>query len=210
MSRVASIAMVVVVIVLTIAVVVGVVYGVLSHTEPGLMQETPGFTAVDLPIEVRVMAYSEEIGMAPQDEHDAALRATSRAVDAINDRLGFVALAVQTLPSMTHTHIGVEIGVPSEHAPADGVIVDRGGAAIFHAGGRECYVTTTNTGSDELLQLVLQHELGHCLGLDHDCWSGSIMCGGSCCTIGSTRAGQYPPRIDDSDRALLRHVFGEP
>lgn len=192
-----------------------VVYGVTTHTEPGLMETTPGFSAQDTPIAVWVMAYHpdgpdgfdvqpEDVPMASPEDQAHALQAVEQAVGVINGRLGFTALdVVHDHRDLAMPMIGVEVGVPSERSPGDGVIVDAGGAAMFHAGGRECFVETVNTGTDEILGLVLQHELGHCLGLAHDPFESSIMR----TTQTSTSEG-FPPRITDSDRDLLRHVFG--
>lgn len=191
--------------VVIVATIAALVYGIATHTEPGLMQTTPGFGPGDLPILVTVHSYGGDV------DEPGAIAAVTRAVATTNERLGFVALEVTTIhPHLTAPVVGVDVGVPTQHDPADGVVIDPGGAALFRDGTRECFVTTSNVPTDEYLGLVLQHELGHCLGLDHDCWAGSIMCGGSCCTLAPSPDGSYPPRIDDSDRALLRHVFGQP
>lgn len=194
------------ILVFTAFVIVLCVVAITTHTEPGLMARRPGFTRSDLPIPVTVHAYHGDL---TEDEHahDDALRATSRAVDTINERLGFQALEVQTHPYTALPVIGVEIGVPTEHSAADGVVIDPGGAALFHPGDRECYVTTSNTGTDALLDLVLQQELGHCLGLDHDDYGASIMCGGERCTLTTPPAGSYAPRISDDDRNTLRALY---
>lgn len=186
---------------LTAVVVTTLVVAITTHTEPGFMAVEPGFTRADAPIPVRVTSY------AP-DGHDDALRAVASAVEITNQRLGFDAFVVQTLPTSSGApFVDVEIGVPTEHSRAEGaVVVDPGGAALFHAGQRECYVTTSNTGTNELLDLVLQHELAHCLGLAHDSYESSIMCGSDpgqpSCTLRVLDG--FPPHISDNDRALLR------
>lgn len=196
-----------IIILFIVGVIAALTYGITTHTEPGLMRTTPGFTAADLPINVCPGGYVPDV-----ESTRHAFSAAQAAVDVTNQRLGFDALRVSEphdgTPGCTHG-VSLLIGVPTDHASTGYPGVDPGGAALFHAGDRECAITTTNTGTDELLDLVIQHELGHCLGLDHDCWAGSIMCGGSCCTLAPTSDGQYPPRIDDSDRDLLRHVFGQ-
>ena len=76
---------------------------------------------------------------------------------------------------------------------------------MFTNGQRQCLVTTNNTGTVDMLDLVLQHELGHCLGLAHDDYTESIMYGGAGRALRVTSG--FPPHISDSDRELLRHQF---
>jgi len=65
---------------------------------------------------------------------------------------------------------------------------------------QHCEVTTSNTGTEELLYLVSYHEIGcHCLGLAHDDFDSSI-----CRPVQHpTPAGSFPPSLADSDRELL-------
>lgn len=178
--------------------IVGLVYGITTHTEPGMMETTPGFAQHDLPIRVCAGHYLGD------PAHNVAARAVVvDAVVTINERLGVDVYAVQVEPSPSTCDVAVIIDAPTD-AQAH---LDPGGDAVFVNGGKHCDVTTRNTGTDEMEALVLQHELGHCLGLAHDCWAGSIMCGGACCTLSPTPDGSWPPRIDDSDRTLLRHTF---
>lgn len=203
-----NIAFLLVGLILTVVVIGALVYGITTHTEPGLMEATPGFGPSDTPIRVCVAAYVDE-------EDVAAVDAVVVAINTTNDRLGFGALELAQNGLCTHGIRGT-IGVPEEHGGTSWTTTDPGGATTFAPGSRECVFTTTNNGPGATLGLDIQHELGHCLGLAHDCWAGSIMCGdedndpsnGSCCTLAPTPDGQYPPRIDDSDRDTLRHLFG--
>jgi hypothetical protein len=182
---------------LTVAAIAGVIYGVTTHTEPGLMAGTPGFGSRDVPINVCPGGYVPDI-----EGTERAFSAAQDAVNTINQRLGLTVLQVSGPHGDGPCGITVLVGVPSEHSAGHGV-VDSGGAAVFDNGSRHCAVTTTNTGTDELLGLVLQHELGHCLGLAHDDYELSIMRP----VQSPTPDGAFPPRISDSDRELLRRVF---
>jgi hypothetical protein len=58
----------------TVLVIALIIYGVTTHTEPGLMAETPGFAASDLPIQVCAGAYQPEADI----ESAPRVAATSR------------------------------------------------------------------------------------------------------------------------------------
>jgi hypothetical protein len=190
-----NIVMIVVGALVLVGAVAGLVYGIATHTEPGLMETTPGFGRDDSPIAVCADSYA--------DDDAAARAATLAAAQTVNDRLGFAAYRFVDSYNDTGCRVHVTVGVPTEAGWRD-----PGGDATFSNGGRACDVTTSNVPTDDYLSLVLQHELGHCLGLAHDCWNGSVMCGGECCTLEPAPAGAFPPRIDDFDRELLRTVFG--
>jgi hypothetical protein len=192
------------VLVLTLAViaVVLVVVGVMTHSEPGYMRTVPGFTRADVPVQVCAGAYSpDEAGTR------VARSAVTDAVRTVNGRMGFELLTMNHRDGEGCTHgILVTVGVPYEHSHGH-TIVEPGGSANFVSRSRFCEITTTNTGTDELLGLAIQHELGHCLGLAHDPFPSSIMCGSDpgqpSCTLSPPPAGSLPPWIDDHDRALL-------
>lgn len=176
--------MVIVFVVFT-AVVVGLItWGVATHSEAGMMETTPGWARSDFPLRVCPAAYVPPV--AP------AVRAVSDAVGDINSQLGFRAMEVECQASA----IMVMVGVPSEAGWTD----PGGNATVRH---HACAIETCNTGTAEVEQLVLQHELLHCLGLTHDDFSSSIMRR----VQSATPRGQFPPSITDSDRALLRGLF---
>lgn len=190
-----------------------IAYGVLSHKEPGYMTVTPGWERSQFPLQVCAIAYADRTicnptGMVCDDSglnlSCDALEVVTDAVKATNTRLGFEALEV----AGDHCQITATIGVPVEHGslgnPNSGW-TDAGGNAFIRPGS--VAIETANVHG-ELRDLVLQHELGHALSLDHDSYPQSIMFGGEGNDLAPTPAGQIPPWISDSDRELLRHDFG--
>lgn len=70
-----------------------------------------------------------------------------------------------------------------------------------------CEARTSNTGTVELLGYVLEHEIGHCLGLAHDDYASSIMRDPDNYPFQHVPNGQFPPDISDFDRQLLRGLY---
>lgn len=167
--------------------IAGVVYGVVMHEEAGFMDVTPGWEPRDFPLRVRADSYSQVEGTGATAEHLAGV------TDDINMRLGFSAF--RPAYGMGDADILVVYEAPSEPSWQD-----PGGTAIIGHGSCEIHLSNV-TG--ELRSLTLQHELGHCLGLAHDQEQTSIMRP----TQAPTADGQYPPRISDHDRTLLRETF---
>lgn len=187
--------MAIVVAIISIASVAGVVYGVTTHREPGFMGDRIEWQEGDFPLTVCTRTYNIAPGASP--EHIEHLR---QNIGLINDRLGFSAFV---MPG-PHAHgVGCQVFVvydsPIEIGEVAGV-EDPGGVAMFLAG--TCEVRIANV-TGELRSLTVQHELGHCLGLDHDDFNSSIMRREQ----SPTPAGQYPPRITDHDRSLLREAY---
>lgn len=166
----------------------GVAYGVMTHSEPGLSTSSISWPEDRIPLDVCPHSY---VGSST----DAVL-VVAEAITTTNERLGFEVFRPSLDPESCD--VTVEIGVPAEVG-----WMDPGGDARV-VNGPVCEVRTSNTGTTEILGLVLQHELGHCLGLDHDEWDGSIMRREQ----SSTPSGQLPPRITDLDRALLVDLYG--
>lgn len=120
-------------------------------------------------------------------------------VDKVNGRLGFDMLAYVDTPA---ADIDITINVPasaSEWVDRGGNFTLTGSDTTYH----RCTVVTSNTGTDELLAMVLHHELGHCLGLAHDDFTASIMYPEQ----SAVASGQYPPRMTDADRDALRERY---
>lgn len=193
--------------VLCVVSLAGVIYGVATHEEPGF-DPSMTFIADDVahgrtraPIDTCVSSYTSEdedgIG-TPTSEHLGMVRS---AGGIINQRVGFELLNVGPINRVGDIRpvdcmIMVNVGVPQD------VERDEGGGWAYRCHD-SCCVDISNTGTSELASLVIQHELGHCLGLAHDDWEGSIMRR----TQSETPDREFPPRITDSDRDLLREAY---
>lgn len=165
-----------------------VIYGVTQHSEPGLFAEPWERSA--MPLEVCARGY-----VSGYDE--LARERTQDAIGVMNERLAFEAFYLTSAP----THAAECDVVIVINAPIEPGWLDPGGDALVEPG--LCNVRTAGTGTLEMTHLVLQHELGHCLGLAHDDWVGSIMRR----TQVETPLNEFPPRITDSDRELLRDRY---
>lgn len=178
--------------------IAGVVYGVVTHEEPGLMEDAPRWEQSDFPLTVCPASYAP--GMPALNE---AQNEVANAAERINRRLGFVALEVSYVCEIEHTcgncDINVLVGVPAE----SGWVDPGGSAALVRTDmGTSCDMETSNVHG-ELLDLTIQHELGHCLGLAHDDFELSIMRP----VQSETPDGELPPRLTDFDRELLRGLY---
>lgn len=193
---------------LTLAVLILLPVAILTHEEAGLLTacDTPSgelnYEGMCAPVEWEPSQFPLDVVVSTTNPHPAADpgEATRSAIDLINSRLGFTALRISS-SSSSEVRIDLEtaqeVGVSSMH--------DTGGSALHHReeGHLWCEIHTWNNGTVEMLDKVLVHELGHCLGLAHDDFPDSAM---------------YPemhpdgdrltrPRITDSDRALLRELY---
>lgn len=160
-------------------------------TEPGFMVIRPTWSHADFPIHVCASAYVDE-GTVDVPE------VVSRVIRTIDNRLGFKAFAFAT-PSEGCSVVAV-LG-----EPVDTAWMDPGGAADIdpvRTRGTRCSIHTANTGTTEILFYVVEHELGHCLGLAHDDWDGSIMR-----RMQHGRDDEFGPWITDHDRRLLRETY---
>lgn len=202
-----------------VSAVVFVIIGVATHEEPGLMggcwddrnrkvhtYEVAGAEKCP-PIKWNKSAFPLRTAVRTENPHppDDPQDAVDAVISKINRRLGFKAFELDRsevgLCYEGHA-VCVEIGVA--HEP---MWMDTAGDASFWNSedfGMSCEVRTSNTGTAEMLHLVLEHEMGHCLGLAHDSYRKSIMFGGK---LKPTPDGQLPPWISDDDRRMLRELY---
>lgn len=201
-----NIVMIAVVSAIFLAAGVLVAVGVLTHSEPGLMgycpasgqyevdgaRDCPELT-LDSSLPIVVTAESDHPTMDPEN-------ATADIVDRINHRLGFTLLQFDEGGCDDHATICVFAEVPFE----SGFMDTNGSARHFMAEGTlRCEARTSNTGTAEMFDMVLEHEILHCLGLAHDDFDSSIMRP----TQTHTPDGEFPPGITDDDRATLRDRY---
>lgn len=179
--------MVIIVGVLTVVALSGVVYGVLSHTEPGFAETTPPWDREDMPLGLCVSTYASEGHTDPSD-----LDNTIDVIGTINARLGFDVYEI----SGDDCDVELIYGVPAEMGWQD----PGGTATMFDT---SCMAEISNVHG-EVRDLVVYHELGHCLGLAHDDFESSIMRR----VQRETPDGAFPPWISDWDRELLRVIYG--
>jgi hypothetical protein len=179
-----------------------IAYGVLTHEEPGLMKDGSATWPQELfPLKVSAVSYRADDHTALTGDHKDALKS---AIKTINGRLSFKAL--QRVGLEETASIKVTIGVPQQKG-----FVDPGGHFELRTSSLDktqlvaCDVFTSNTGTQELLGLTLEHELGHCLGLAHDPFDASIMRE----VQSPTPMGAFPPRITDYDREVLRGLYAK-
>lgn len=194
---------------------IGVTYGVLSHHEPGFKPapEWTHFHTEDMPLRVEVYDYSAENDAARESDPWNARRVHSaeaeEAISRFNRRVGRTVFVLA--PAGEDGSIEIHLNAPVEvgHFGVE-LCADRGGNSnmIETPEGPVCVVTTRNIlGAGDLETLVIYHELGHCLLLDHDCFRQSIMCGGTCCTLSPTPDRQVPPWISDYDAEQIRQRY---
>jgi hypothetical protein len=167
------------------------VLALLNTEDPGF-QDDRQWSVADVQAGLRVSC----AGYVPGREADCeAARAITRIV---NRRLGHDVFVWESDAPQVEILIGVA---------AESGWLDAGGDAALAANGDTivgCSIRTSNTGTLEMMSLVLQHELGHCLNLAPDPFDASIMR-----EVQRTVPDmQHPPRITDSDRKLIRATYG--
>lgn len=191
----------------------GVIYGVATHGErdADLMEGFEPWPPETFPLRVCVHSYSSERGEFRVSSNHEDMEHARYVTHEMNDRLDFEAFVIvedihaPRPEGVRDCNVILTYGVPHEtvHDPrsdARWTVVDEGGAAEFAHG--YCYVTTTNVFG-EIRTLVVQHELGHCLGLAHDDFETSIMRRSQ----SETPDRAFPAHITDHDRDLLRRTY---
>jgi len=195
-----------------VAALVGVIYAVVmhyktlgtdehfSHNENGYMEDWHQWEPGDFPLQLSTNVYTSEGQAIVRSQSERAIRAAERWNNAAGVELFYVDDWMGQ--DGGRARVFINIGVPAEPG-----WMDPGGTAEIvteEDGWQHCLIQTSNTGTDEILFYVIMHELGHCLGLAHDTWEGSIMR-----EVQSSPADlRNSPRVSDHDEALLRNRYG--
>lgn len=125
------------------------------------------------------------------EEHRSSLE---HAIDVTNARIGFPVFVATAARCDVRATFG---------APVEPGWRDPGGDARWAGTFPPCEIATANVHG-EVQTLVIQHELGHCLGLDHDSFERSIMRP----TQSETPDRALPPWFSDVDREAVRRRYG--
>lgn len=172
-----------------------------SENENGFMEDWHQWEQSDLPLRLSTNLYQPQENVEQAiDSHISGI--ALRAARRWNEDTGVDLFGTEFMEDGVRAHIWIDIGVPAEPG-----WLDPGGTAEIITepdGSKTCLIQTSNTGTDEILSYVILHELGHCLGLAHDDWEGSIMRR----TQSNAPDLRDAPRISDHDRALLRNRYG--
>ena len=144
---------------LCVAVAVFLPWGILTHKEPGFTN--PRAVWGHIPLTVGCRGYTPQDG----DACDAAEEVVSR----INHRIGRDSRTLLRYQGADST-ADIEIVM---RAPVEVGADEPGGNFVLVAHGERyehCTVRTMNAsgGANDMELLTLYHEIGHCLGLDHD------------------------------------------
>ena len=177
-----------------------IVYGVLTHEEPGLKNPEAAYPKTAFPLSVSGESYTAEGTIPLTSDHKSAMKS---AIEDVNSRLDFTVLKM-VKPSEKLADWTVTIGVPH-----DDTWEGPGGNYVLSGDSRtkewsSCTIQTSNTGTRALLYLTLYHEFGHCLGLDDDEQSAVSIMRPVQVEIPS---GAFPPWITDHDKKVLRGLY---
>jgi hypothetical protein len=188
-----------------------VTVGVILHQEAGLLtacEDAQGrfdyegdcfeveWDRSQLPLSV----YASSVNPHPPADPTSAAASVVRHT---NTRLGFDMLTMAE--SAEEADIVIDVGVAQEVRDTRHWMTDANGAAshVRTDGNLRCYIVTWNTGTMELLDKVLTHELWHGLGLAHDDFEDS----GMYPTVRADGSRMTALRMTDSDRVLLRERY---
>ena len=198
-------------VVLTLAVLSLTLYGVLHHTEQGLLTacDTPNgaldyngdcsqvkWNQSQIPLQVYIESSNPYPPLAP----DSAL---SSVVSHINHSFGFRLLSATS----NEGDADIRVDFASAAVVSSLHLHNANGGALHHRkadGSLWCEVRTWNTGTAELADKALTHELGHCLGLTHDDFPASAMYPR---IVSDSNFRPTRLRFTDYDRALLHRLY---
>lgn len=177
---------------------VGVLIAVWFHDEPTFMADGAVWNGSDFPLGVCVKPYESSAEATKE-----ASKAGKAAVDTINDQLDFHALSFRGESDLDCVIFGT-LGVPVEPG-----WVDSGGHAKWQQ-YVNCSFRTANPPPG-LEVLIIEHELGHCLGLEHDQYEASVMFksvkGMDPTDVKTESVMKFPPSISDDDKKAIRERY---
>jgi hypothetical protein len=192
--------------VLLLATTILLTVSILNHSEAGLIEGVPQWNRSQFPLQVSALSYrADDASVLDTDHRDVV----DHVIETVNTRLGFDAFAwADGDPADVVVVVGVPLVVgadlPEQGFAPDGGLFNAGEfSQIQHRDGRAevCELRTSNTGTTDLLSYALYHGFGHCLGLDHDDYTQSIMYPDAQVYEG------LPPWISDHDKELLRGLY---
>lgn len=176
--------------VFAVCILAGVIVGVTTHTEPGFMATGHAWDVQDFPLTVCAKTWrADEIAHLDTDDAETL----HYTINTINTRMGRALF--QTQRDTNACNVEVTFKYPVSTATYSDELRQAGGDMVLQQG--VCVVRTGNV-TGNLRAYTLQHELGHCLGLDHDQSEISIMR-----PVQSDTFAQ----ISDSDRSLLLSTY---
>lgn len=192
---------IVVVVSLTVLAIIGVIYGVSTHKEAGLMTVCweGGQAYYDYSCEGQ-----EELrwdrNRIPLDVSSSENTEVRAAVDEVNNQIGCEIL--RFTPNLGSDAADVLI----ETDGALGTSLTSSGGITSHTQisevGMQAHVSIMGVTDPHYRVRVLVHELGHVLGLDHDDFKASIMYPTMTIT-----ANMQLTRFTNHDRNLLREIY---
>jgi hypothetical protein len=174
-TKTRNIVVIVVGVVLSVAALVGVIFGVTTHTEPGLMSvcwNLDGTADYSHPCANPSDLRWENSRIPLVVDGPAESSELREAVSIVNDQIGCQVLRLSPGAGLT-ADVNVALDQPAL------VGVDNEGGSCRHlrgASGRMFAVVETINVTDPTSKTrVLVHEFGHALGLAHDPFESSIM-----------------------------------
>lgn len=193
-----NIIQIVVAVLVGVLAIAGVIYGVLSHSEPGIMKVcwiggVADYDASRCSNPEELTWDRARMPLVVGADDDSSVRS---AIDIVNSQVGCAVLELDT-------SVGSEADVV---VSLDATMLagrDHPGGATSHSQvseiGMQAYVETMGTANSQQKMRVLVHEFGHVLGLAHDDYERSIMF--------PTQTHSNFTMFSGSDRALLNDLY---